>query len=47
MQVISPSTWVSRDDAEKYKEALPKANIGKGCVRFKRLSDLDEAALRH
>lgn len=34
------------DDAEKYKEALPKANIGKGCVRFKRLSDLDEAALK-
>ena len=32
--------------AEKYKEALPKAKIGKGCVRFKRLGDLDEAALK-
>jgi Domain of unknown function (DU1801) len=31
--------------AEKFKKALPKANIGKSCVRFKRLSDLDEAAL--
>jgi hypothetical protein len=32
--------------AERYKEALPKANIGKGCVRFKRLSDLDESVLK-
>jgi uncharacterized protein YdhG (YjbR/CyaY superfamily) len=32
--------------AEKYKEALPKANIGKGCVRFKRLGDLDQGALK-
>ena len=32
--------------AERYREALPKAKIGKGCVRFKRLSDLDGAALR-
>ena len=32
--------------AERYKEALPKANIGKACVRFKRLSDLDQAALK-
>jgi|HubBroStandDraft_6_1064221.scaffolds.fasta_scaffold02441_2 hypothetical protein len=31
--------------AEKFKKALPKAKIGKSCVRFKRLSDLDEAAL--
>ena len=31
--------------AERFKKALPKANIGKCCVRFKRLSDLDEAAL--
>ena len=30
----------------KYKEALPKAKIGKGCVRFKRLSDLDQAVLK-
>ena len=32
--------------AERYKPRLPKANIGKSCVRFKRLSDLDEGALR-
>ena len=32
--------------AEEYKAALPKANIGKCCVRFKRLSDLDQAALK-
>jgi uncharacterized protein YdhG (YjbR/CyaY superfamily) len=32
--------------ADRYKEALPKANIGKGCVRFKRLSDLDTGALK-
>ena len=32
--------------AERYKEALPKAKIGKGCVRFKRLGDLDQAALK-
>jgi hypothetical protein len=31
--------------AERFKKALPKANIGKACVRFKRLSDLDEAVL--
>ncbi len=32
--------------AERYKKRLPKASIGKSCVRFKRLSDLDEDALR-
>ena len=32
--------------AERYKEALPKANIGRGCVRFKRLNDLDQAELK-
>ena len=31
--------------AEKFKESLPKASIGKSCVRFKRLSDLDQTAL--
>ncbi len=30
---------------ERYKKVLPKARIGRACVRFKRLSDLDEAAL--
>ena len=32
--------------AERYRDRLPKANIGKSCVRFKRLSDLDETVLR-
>jgi hypothetical protein len=32
--------------AERYKKTLPKANIGRSCVRFKRLSDLDHAALQ-
>lgn len=32
--------------AERYRERLPRANIGKSCVRFKRLTDLDEAVLR-
>ena len=31
--------------AERYKDALPKASIGKSCVRFKRLGDVDQAVL--
>ena len=31
--------------AERYKKRLPKANIGRSCVRFKRLDELDRAAL--
>lgn len=31
--------------AEGFKKRLTKASIGKSCVRFKRLSDLDEIAL--
>ena len=31
--------------AERYVERLPKAGIGKSCVRFKKLADLDEKAL--
>ena len=31
--------------AESYREQLPKASIGKSCVRFKRLRDVDQAAL--
>jgi hypothetical protein len=27
--------------AEKHKAELPKASIGKGCIRFKKLSDID------
>jgi hypothetical protein len=29
----------------KFKKALPKASVCKSCLRFKKLSDLDEAAL--
>ena len=32
--------------AESYAERLRTASVGKSCVRFKRLTDLDEAALR-
>jgi hypothetical protein len=32
--------------AESRADRFPKASIGKSCVRFKRLDDLDEAALR-
>jgi hypothetical protein len=32
--------------AESYKDRLPKADIGKSCVRFKRPSDLDLGELR-
>jgi len=32
--------------AERYRARLPAADIGKSCVRFKRLDDLDRAALR-
>lgn len=31
--------------AESYQPQLPKASIGKSCVRFKRLGDVDQAAL--
>jgi hypothetical protein len=31
--------------AERYRELLPKASIGKSCVRFKRVDDLDPKAL--
>lgn len=31
--------------AETYKDRLPTADIGKSCVRFKRVDDLDQAAL--
>jgi len=40
------SMYVSGIPADSHKAALPKAKIGKGCVRFKRLADLDESALK-
>jgi hypothetical protein len=33
------------DLVESYKKVLPKAKIGKCCVRFKKFADLDAAAL--
>ena len=32
--------------AEAYRDRLPKADIGKSCVRFRRLDDLDQDSLR-
>jgi hypothetical protein len=32
--------------ADQYKKELSKAKIGKSCVRFKKLDDLDPAALK-
>ncbi len=32
--------------AERYRKLLPKASIGKSCVRFKRLSDVDSKTLQ-
>lgn len=32
--------------AESYRDRLPKADIGKSCVRFKRLEDVDEKVIR-
>lgn len=31
--------------AESYKDRLPRADIGKSCIRFKRAEDLDQATL--
>ncbi|MEK7572236.1 MAG: DUF1801 domain-containing protein [Patescibacteria group bacterium] len=32
--------------AEKYKDQLPKANIGKSCIRFKKIEDIDLDVLK-
>jgi hypothetical protein len=31
---------------ERYADRLPKAKIGRGCIRFKHLDDLDQGVLR-
>ncbi len=31
--------------AEEYKEKLPKANIGKSCIRFEKIEDIDLSVL--
>ncbi len=33
--------------AEKHKSELPKANIGKSCIRFKKLEDVDMNVIKH
>ena len=45
---ISLYCFAADDDgyvAGRYAARLPKADVGKSCVRFKRLSDLDQDAL--
>lgn len=32
--------------AEQYKDELPKANIGKSCIRFKKMEDIEWDVLR-
>lgn len=32
--------------AQKYREQLPKADIGQSCIRFKKLADIDTDVLR-
>ena len=32
--------------AERFRKRLPKASIGKSCVRFRQLDDLDQSTLR-
>ncbi|HQY87317.1 MAG TPA: DUF1801 domain-containing protein [Tepidisphaeraceae bacterium] len=32
--------------SEQHKGELPKANVGKGCIRFKRWSDLDPKVMK-
>ena len=33
------------DIASEYQDRLPKANVGRCCIRFRRLSELDEGVL--
>jgi hypothetical protein len=42
---VTATTPDGRYLAEAYRERLPKASIGKSCIRFKRLGDLDQDAL--
>lgn len=32
--------------AEKYKDKLPKANIGRSCIRFKKIEDVDLGVIK-
>jgi hypothetical protein len=45
---ISLYTCAAKGDryiTETYKKKLPKANIGKSCIRFRKLEDVDEKAI--
>ena len=46
---ISLYVMATTDDgrmlADTYSERLPKASIGKSCIRFRRLGDMDQDAL--
>jgi hypothetical protein len=39
------SLYIAPEGVERYGERLPKASLGRGCIRFKRLDDLDPAVL--
>lgn len=39
------SLYTSSYALESYAERLPKADLGRGCIRFKRLDDLDQDVL--
>ncbi len=39
------SLYVNMGVADKHRAKLPKADIGKACVRFKRLEDVDQDVL--
>ena len=39
--IVDGATYVP----EKYKKLLPKASIGKSCIRFKKFADLDSKIL--
>jgi Domain of unknown function (DU1801) len=39
------SIYVSPLDIEPYRDRFPTGDFGRGCIRVKRVSDLDEAAL--
>ena len=47
LSIASNKSYISLycSAAERYRDRLPKASIGKSCVRFKKLADLDEKAL--
>ncbi len=39
------SLYASPLGVERYADRLPKANLGKGCIRFKRIDDIDLAVI--